>query len=239
MPKLIHVQYPICEYIADREGLSGTARRYFIACLVHSYGFGLPTRSGLPVGTQVAFVAVPVLLGAFELGKRGDMRSALVWFFWATISAAIVLLVRNRERDEAAPSREAEWQVYCTLFRPIILEQRPGLLDRNLACPAPEPRLFRPTMRDSAALLTYRSYETVAVGLLIGFAFTLLLRTQFPTLPLAVAAAVPAGITLLAFLSRLAWHRFALRWVTARVAESGTADSENDASIDGGRRDRG
>lgn len=123
----------IAGYLADREGLKGIGRSRFIGLLDSSFGFKLrrPNRSVFALGAWVASVAVAGIL--LELSRGLSVVSVLLWLGVTSLGAALVFALVRVQRQPSPSSREIEWRAYCLLIRPMILAERPGLLDCNLA----------------------------------------------------------------------------------------------------------
>ena len=124
----------IAEYLADREGLRGAARGHFLRLLCESLGYRRTARrrNAWAVGGAALGVAALGLLIEILRGARWESVSVFAWLGFAVLGATLAVVLARAERRTGTEDREIEWRVYCLLLRPVILAERPGLLDRNL-----------------------------------------------------------------------------------------------------------
>jgi len=121
------------EYLADREGLVGAGREKFIALLRDAFGFGAQ-RPKWDVAALSAWVAMVTLAGiAVELNRDGRVATLMTWLGVGAVGVALVFALARSRRRSGRGDREIDWRAYCLVIRPMILAERPGLLDRNLA----------------------------------------------------------------------------------------------------------
>jgi hypothetical protein len=117
------------EDLADREGLTGTARENFLAFLS---AIERPVRPG---GWRLFFsvVILTALLGVLIAASFREHSSLLLplWLAYALVGIGLTLGLRRAERSPVRHDPELNWRVYCLVIRPILLGESPGLLDRN------------------------------------------------------------------------------------------------------------
>jgi hypothetical protein len=122
-------------FLADREGLTGSARSRFWEILDRYDAFRR-------VGFQCTWTIL-LILSLFISGlcyfldpTRSHWIDLLVWPGAFLLSIGPIWHIRRQERRPFRIDAETEWRAYCLFLRPIILAEQPGLLDRNLASPA-------------------------------------------------------------------------------------------------------
>jgi len=119
----------VAEFLADREGLAGTARERFRHLLQQYGGFSdriHPRRALTPT-------LVALLLGGTGavLDHPRGWSDALVWTLFGMLSAGLIWSVCLDETKRLCVNPETEWEAYRLFLRPVILSEHPGLLDRN------------------------------------------------------------------------------------------------------------
>lgn len=126
----------VVEYLADREGLRGAARRRFLRFARETLGYKLarPFRGEYLAWLLPAF-ALAGLAVTFETGPWP--LSPVVWLAYLAAGFALAALAVRDAAHAVRASRETEWLIYCHLLRPVVLAEAPGLLDRNLAAARP------------------------------------------------------------------------------------------------------
>lgn len=212
----------LAEYIADRERLTGAARRRFLRFIDQSLGFHQPTRSANWRSLFVISLAAGVICLAVDRWLTGaDVPTwrAAAWLVCAGIGASFSLLIGRAEQKKVDVDRDIHWRVYCLVLRPVVLAERPGLLDRNLADDKSdqEQLLVRPSesfrgmVRDGGADLWWSG----ALGLWGGMLVLLISRWFTNSAPatwmlLIPAAGIVAGPLAWAFW-QCAAYRFAMR----------------------------
>jgi len=65
------------------------------------------------------------------LRARWEPAGTWPWIVFAVVGVALAAALSRANRRSLEPDLDAEWRVYCHLVRPLILAQRPGLLDWN------------------------------------------------------------------------------------------------------------
>ncbi len=173
---------PIAEFLAQREALTGEARRHFIHLLAEEYNYR--SQASRPALWLFAAVAAGFVgLGLDVWMNRGALPGWL-WFSWPALSAcgASLSLTKRLHEDAGPRHRELHWKVYCLLVRPIILAERPGLLDCNLPVYlAPLSILADTPLRSVRSLMSGRGeqfWRAAFTGLWSGMAGLLLIRSQ-------------------------------------------------------------
>lgn len=122
----------VADYLADREGLTGTTRTAFLQLLRETFGFRAtaPYRVAPLLGlAALGFASWGVVL---ELREGFGITATWPWLATAIVGAALAFEIARHRRRSTFTNREFEWRAYCLLIRPMILRSRPGLLDRNL-----------------------------------------------------------------------------------------------------------
>jgi hypothetical protein len=123
----------VADYLADREGLEGTSRAVFLELLYDAFGFRVGTSARAPMFFGTLAIGIAVCGIGIEWQHTLSLSAAWPWLGIATIGAIFAILIA-RDRRRASPlNHEQEWRAYCLVVRPIILRDRPGLLNRNLA----------------------------------------------------------------------------------------------------------
>lgn len=123
-------------FLADREGLTGSARRRFFEVLdrygaFRQVGFRRTWSLLLPVSLFVSAICY-----AFDTPSRPRL-DLLVWPGSFLLSIGPIWFVRRQEQRPLRIDGETEWRAYCLFLRPLIMAECPGFLDRNLALPPP------------------------------------------------------------------------------------------------------
>jgi hypothetical protein len=123
----------VAEYLADREGLSGPTRANFVRLLGEA--FGVKPRKlwpfALVTGGWATVVAVVGVL--LELRQGESIVFIALWIALTGLGIVIAAFLADAQRRSQRIDNELEWRAYCLLLRPLILADRPGLLDRNRA----------------------------------------------------------------------------------------------------------
>lgn len=123
----------VAEYLADREGLTGAARAAYLRLLHEVFGFRSVQRGRIGVFLGI-FMAVVAGVGiGVELATGAGSRACWHWLAMGAAGSALAIETARARRDERSAEREFEWRAYCLVVRPLILRDRPGLLDRNHA----------------------------------------------------------------------------------------------------------
>jgi hypothetical protein len=155
----------LTEYLADREGLSGTPRRVFLELLINAFHYD---RGARPIDWKWWAAAALALGGLGTLFERLSSASTLPDGWWAVwpvcggLGAALACFRRSQPRKD---DPESQWRVYCWLVRPVILAEKPGLLDRNLAADRGQ---FDRIRLSPASALRHAASEDLGTAALIG-----------------------------------------------------------------------
>ncbi len=121
----------IADCIADREGLNGSARAIFVRLLRTAFGYESRPPGRITAIIVWGAVCVAVFGVLFESRHGSNAVFALMWIGIAAIGATLAWGVARAQLRIRPADIEIEWRAYCILLRPLILNQRPGLLDRN------------------------------------------------------------------------------------------------------------
>lgn len=173
----------VADYFADREGLTGASRESFLRLLRDDFGITpqTPRRPALAVGTGAGGIA---LFGIwFEMQHDRHLSFILLWIGVAALGVALAFVLTGAFKHIEPANREIEWRSYCLLIRPILIAERPGLLDRNLRDDhGIDERLETGFGRAMMAMLRGRRIDLwrgAAVGWGIGTAALVILRVKF------------------------------------------------------------
>lgn len=125
----------LAEYFADREGLTGIGRVQFLDFIEGSLGASQPQRPGkwqtlllISVGVGVVGLMLDTYTAAGEV-----LPGIMAWGAFSLLGIILAFILRRAERRNHPVDHEIHWRAYCLLLRPVVLVEKPGLLDRNLA----------------------------------------------------------------------------------------------------------
>lgn len=119
----------VVEFLADREGLAGAKRDRF-RHLLHEYG-GFREASPPRYSRPLIIIAVVLALSGLALDRPSGWTDNLVWVVYLFVAAGLTWRLSREESEVGHFDRETDWQAYCLFLRPVILNDHPGLLDRN------------------------------------------------------------------------------------------------------------
>ena len=141
----------LAELFADRERLTGRARERFLDLLRPILVPMLTrSRSHWLLAGLLAVTFTPLSVGAYRLAHQTWPRE---WFTVGCLAYSLTGLAcalgYRRARDLSRCDIEVNWATYCTLFRPVLMEIAPGLLDRNLPEDCGERVVVRPKRASS------------------------------------------------------------------------------------------
>ncbi|MBX3738921.1 MAG: hypothetical protein KF715_19670 [Candidatus Didemnitutus sp.] len=121
----------IPQFIADREGLAGAARTWFLEIMRREFRYMEPVaearRRRVTVPAMLASAAS--LAGVALAGGGFSGEDGTAWLGCAWLATAVHWLAMRK--TTVTVDRDAEWRAYCVLVRPLILTRYPALLDRN------------------------------------------------------------------------------------------------------------
>lgn len=119
----------VVESLADREGLAGGPRDRFRR-LLHDYG-GFQEASPPRYSRTFFIISVVLAVSGLALDRPSGWSDNLVWMVYLLVSAGLTWRLQREEKKVGNFDRETDWQAYCLFLRPVILNDHPGLLDRN------------------------------------------------------------------------------------------------------------
>lgn len=198
------------EFLADREGLSGTVRQHFLKLLDEYGGFRAPPRRR---HLRLLFlVSLAAFIGVLICDRRGEsLKNIAVWVGSLGLAGYSLWNVHRLERCRPLRDNETEWRAYCRYLRPIILVDRPGLLDRN------NPTVYRDGEPDAekrlipllTTLVRARGIDfwcSCIAGLWAGLLVALLVRRFWLESEVSWTALLPFGGYLIGPVLWSAWH---------------------------------
>lgn len=125
-------------FLADREGLTGSARTRFLKVLDQYDAF----RRVRFRRTWAMLLCISILISGLcyllDIPHR-HWLDTLVWPGSLFLCIGPIWCIRRQEQRPPRLHGETEWRAYCQFLRPLILTEHPGLLDRNLASPSTAP----------------------------------------------------------------------------------------------------
>jgi len=209
----------LAQYIADREGLVGGARAWFLEILRREFRYEGEEEGGWDRYTLTAMLVSAATLGAVCIAREGlSWSDGTAWLGCAWVGTALHWLLR--QRPPPPPDRDTEWRVYCALVRPLILLRYPSLLDRNRKDAEHRLVVGVSSMRQSFQVTASHARRELVVaalaGLWIGAALVPVLHyfahvamVGLTVLPVASAALAPVVWTM--------WRWYALRLVLGDI----------------------
>jgi hypothetical protein len=207
----------LAEYLADREGLSGSARKKFLLFLRESLGFHISARPG-SWRTLLTVAVLASLIGPVLDDWVGSAQWQLwIWCGYTLLGAGLALVLRSAERRTIAVDRETYWRIYCLLFRPILMSEKPGLVDRNqIDDRSAHERLAIRPMLSLRTMLCEGSVDlwwSSILGLWSGMLGLLVAKVCLAPVSLGWAIGLPLGGIVLGPVSCVYGQRAAFLWV--------------------------
>ena len=116
-----HQPKSTADYLADREGLEGTARTVFVELLRNVFGFRIATSSRTAPRLVIVASMLAALGSAIELRSGMAASATIPWLIIAGIGWVLAIIITLVRRRGKAINWEFEWHSYCSLVRPRIL----------------------------------------------------------------------------------------------------------------------
>lgn len=177
----------VADYLADREGLAGTARATFLHIMHQMLGLQADSPRWVAMGLVLLAIGVACFGLAVELWPGSNASTMALWFAVAMPGAALAAILMRAQRQAPPLDGEIEWRVYCWLIRPVILVEKPGLLDRNHPADRgmAEAMNIRPTEVLGAMLRERRAtfWGSAALGWSVGVLVLIACRLLWPANP--------------------------------------------------------
>lgn len=201
-PRILYPLSPseeVVEFLADREGLSGGARRRFLNLLREYGSFRQVAR---PRTWRTLFlVSVLLALIGFVLDNRSAWSDRLVWPGCLLLAMGPIWRFHRKETGAPDSHRETDWHAYCLFLRPVILSEHPGLLDRNRNSLPQESARERvqslPTLRDLVHERGPDFWWSAVLGLWCGMLALLVVHLTLAATRWVLSVAFPIGGLLL------------------------------------------
>ena len=204
----------VLEFLADREGLTGGARRRFLHVL-HDYGSFRKASRPQRSRTLLLFSLLLALVG-FVLDHSPSWSGRLVWPGCVLLGLGPIWRFHQEKDPAPGTDRETDWQAYCLFLRPIILIDHPGLLNRNannIQRDSGQPilRLF-PMLRNLCHERSFDFWWSAMLGLWCGMLALAITHLAVAASNKILSFVLPVGGMLFGPVIWMAWQRI-IYWI--------------------------
>jgi hypothetical protein len=199
----------VAEFLADREGLAGLARRRFLEVLKEYGSFRQASRPHR--ARTLILVSLLLALIGFVLDYPPDLSDGMVWSVCVLLAVVPVWRFHREETQAYRPDPEIDWQAYCLFLRPVILTDHPGLLEQtaNDLRQRSAYRLFRPLpmLRNLVHERGPDFWWSAILGLWCGMVTLVVIRLGWTTINPRTSLVFPIGGLVLGPVLWTLWKR--------------------------------